>query len=66
MPRYYDAPTATAFVDRFERAFGAPLLVPPKDVLRNLYDGGYSDPNHLWEKGRLAYSEWLGEQLRAG
>ena len=63
MPRYYDSPTKQAYLDRFEREFGAPLLAPPKEVLRELNDGGYSDPNHLWEKGRLAYSEWLGGEI---
>ncbi|MBM3680810.1 MAG: hypothetical protein FJW81_05710 [Actinobacteria bacterium] len=63
MPRYYDSPTKQAYLDRFEREFGAPLLAPPEEVLRELNDGGYSDPNHLWEKGRLAYSEWLGGEI---
>lgn len=63
MPRYYDSPTKQAYLDRFEREFGAPLLAPPTEVLRELNDGGYSDPNHLWEKGRLAYSEWLGGEI---
>jgi hypothetical protein len=66
MPRYYDSPTKQDYLDRFQDAFGAPLLAPPKDVLRDLNDRGYSDPNHLWEKGRLAYSEWLGERIAEG
>ncbi len=64
MPRYLDPPTSPAYVQKFESIVGAPLLVPPKDVLRRLNDGGYSDPNHLYEPGRKLYSKWLGEQIR--
>jgi len=66
MPRYVDAPASDVYLKRFERVFGVPLLSPPTDVLARLYDGGYSDPNHLYEPGRQLYSRWLGEQIRAG
>lgn len=64
MPRYMDPPAADVYVQRFERVFGATLLVPPADILEQLYDGGYSDPNHLNEPGRDVYSRWLGMQIR--
>ncbi len=64
MPRYLDPPAADAYVERFEREFGAPLLVPPTEVLAEMYDGGYSDPNHLHKPGREVYSRWLGEQIK--
>jgi len=66
MPRYLDPPASDAYLARFQRTFGVPLLVPPKDVLAQLNDGGYSDPNHLYKPGREIYSQWLGEQIKAG
>lgn len=63
IPRYLDPPVDQAFVDRFEAEVGAPLLIPPPDVLEALYDGGYSDPNHLHEPGRDVYTAWLAEQI---
>ena len=64
MPRYLDPPVSRAFVDRFERRFGAPLLVPPSHVLATLYPNGFADPNHMRAPGRELYSQWLGEQLK--
>ena len=66
VPRYLDPPASDAYLERFQKTFGVPLLVPPKDVLAQLNDGGYSDPNHLYEPGREIYSQWLGEQIKAG
>jgi len=62
-PRYLDPPVEQGFAERFERAFGAPLLIPPPDVLAALYEGGYSDPNHLYEPGREVYTRWLATQI---
>ena len=64
MPRLGDQEPSSAYLAKFERTFGVPLLFPPKEILGQLYDGGYSDPNHLHEPGRELYSQWLGEQLR--
>lgn len=64
MPRYLDPPADPRYVERFEETFGAPLLVPPTDVLAQMNDGGYSDPNHMHAPGREIYSRWLGEQIR--
>ncbi len=64
MPRYLDPPASDAYLARFQKTFGVPLLVPPKAVLAKLNDGGYSDPNHLYEPGREIYSTWLAEQIR--
>ena len=64
MPRLGDQVPSPAYLKRFEATFGVPLLFPPKEILTQLYDGGYSDPNHLHEPGRELYSEWLGTQLR--
>ena len=64
MPRLGDPEPSQAYLDKFQQTFGQPLLFPPKDVLAQLYDGGYSDPNHLHEPGREIYSRWLGTQLR--
>jgi hypothetical protein len=63
MPRLGDPEPSQAYLDKFQQTFGEPLLFPPKDVLAQLYDGGYSDPNHLHESGREVYSQWLGTQL---
>ena len=63
LPRYMEAPTSPRFQRYFERRFGAPLLVPPKEVLAELYDGGYSDPNHLRTRGRVVYTAWLAGEL---
>ena len=65
MPRYLDPPVSRAFVDRFERRFGAPLLAPPPQVLARLYPNGFADPNHMRAPGRDRYSQWLGQQLNA-
>ena len=64
MPRLGDQVPSPAYLERFEATFGEPLLFPPKEILAQLYDGGYSDPNHLHEPGREIYSQWLGTQLR--
>jgi hypothetical protein len=64
MPRLGDQEPSSAYLAKFERTFGVPLLFPPKEILGQLYDGGYSDPNHLHEPGRELYSQWLGTQLR--
>ena len=64
MPRYLDPPVSSAFVRRFERRFGAPLLAPPPNVLAQLYVRGFSDPNHMWKPGRDVYTRWLATQLR--
>jgi hypothetical protein len=64
MPRLGDQVPSPAYLERFEATFGEPLLFPPKEILAQLYDGGYSDPNHLHEPGRELYSQWLGTQLR--
>ena len=53
-----------AYLKRFEATFGEPLLFPPKEILTQLFDGGYSDPNHMHELGRELYSQWFGTQLR--
>lgn len=66
IPRYLDPPASDDYLARFQQTFGVPLMVPPKDVLADLNDGGYSDPNHLYEPGRVIYSRWLGEQIKAG
>ncbi len=66
MPRYLDPPASNAYLASFQKTFGVPLLVPPKEVLAQLNHGGYSDPNHLYKPGREIYSRWLGEQLKAG
>ena len=63
MPRYLDAPASDAYLALFQKTFGVPLLVPPKEVLAQLNDGGYSDPNHLYEPGRKIYSTWLADQI---
>ena len=64
MPRYLDPPASDVYIERFEKTFGVPLWVPPKDVLAQMYDGGYANPNHLYEPGREVYSAWLAEQIR--
>ncbi|MGI9116415.1 MAG: hypothetical protein ACR2JV_02115 [Gaiellales bacterium] len=64
MPRFLDPEPSQAYFEEFRRTFGVPLLFPPKTVLGRLYDGGYSDPNHLYAPGRAVYSRWLAEQLR--
>ncbi len=66
IPRYLDPPVDEAFVRRFEAEFGAPLLIPPPDVLDAMYDGGYSDPNHMHGPGRDVYTAWLAEQIGPG
>ncbi len=53
-----------AYLKRFEATFGEPLLLPPKEILTRLYDGCYSDPNHLHGPGRELYSPWLGTRPR--
>lgn len=63
MPRYVDPVVDPAFPAAFEAEFGAPLLVVPPDLLERLYDGGYSDPNHLYGPGRELYSRWLAQRL---
>jgi hypothetical protein len=63
IPRYLDPPIDEAFVRRFEAEYGAPLLIPPPEVLEAMYDGGYSDPNHLYRPGRDVYTAWLAEQI---
>lgn len=64
MPRYLDPPVSQAFVHRFERRFGAPLLAPPPSILAQLYVRGFSDPNHMWKPGRDIYTQWLATQIR--
>lgn len=66
MPRYLDPPASAAYLTLFQKTFGVPLWVPPKDVLAQMYDGGYANPNHLYRPGREIYSQWLGEQIKAG
>jgi hypothetical protein len=63
LPRYLDPPADPAYLERSEETLGAPLVAPPEAVLAELYDGGYSDPNHLHEPGRERFSRWLGGEV---
>lgn len=46
----------------FQEEFGAPLLIPPDDIVDRLEASGYADPTHFNKFGRHMYSSWLAEE----
>lgn len=63
LPTIYVPPPSTAFARQFREQIGAPLLVPPPQILLALQRGGFRDENHLSEQGRQIVSAWLSEQI---
>ena len=55
-----DEPLRTSLQERI----GAPVLVPPRELLEKLYQPGqYIDPAHLSLSGGSAYVDWLASEL---
>jgi len=64
VPAYLESRVDPAFVDEFEARYGATLLVPPLELLEELYHRElYNNINHVGPEGREIYSRWLGEAL---
>ncbi|MGD9601770.1 MAG: hypothetical protein AB7O21_02135 [Gammaproteobacteria bacterium] len=52
-----------AFASAFQQTTGAPLLIPPDDLVDRLEADGYADPTHMNPHGRALYSAWLAKRL---
>lgn len=52
-----------AFAATFEKEIGAPLAIPPHDLVDRMEADGYADPTHFNAVGRKRYSEWLAQVI---
>lgn len=52
------------FAVEFEAVVGAPILIPPPSLTREIEAmGGYADATHMTREGRERYSRWLAAAL---
>jgi hypothetical protein len=50
---------------RFKEIFSAPLLIPDPRTRSAMSNGGFYDNNHLNNKGRALFAEWLAREMRS-
>ena len=50
------------FAQKFEDRFGAPLFIPPDDLVDRL-EPLYADQTHMVAEGRKIYTDWLAQQV---
>ena len=64
VPAYLEAPVDPAFADEFRARYGAELLIPPVELLEQLYVREfYQNVGHVGPEGREIFSTWLGEAI---
>lgn len=64
LPSKFIPPPEEAFTADFEKEIGAPLWVPPPDLLLQLQYDGFEDEGHLRSQGRRAVSSWLAAKAK--
>lgn len=64
VPEAYNLALDPAFSSVFEEEIGAPLIIPPSSLTRDMEDlEVFADVTHLMPRGREIYSRWLSQAV---